>query len=598
MKKKLFLAAITATAIVSTAMTTFAADTISGNLTVTSFFSKKTDVVELESGNSYTFKFHNKSNGTNAWENYVMAITGAANDAYVGAEQDILIIRADSWGWGGELSDFVSPSEDGNELIFETNVKDWDAWKTAAQAGFDCEVTIKREGNTLIYTAKTGDYTSKVTATSGKNLPETCYVFFTGENCSLTGFTTIKNGMSSEKPEEPTKPEEPDNPQESEISGNYNITTFFGERTNAVKLKSGDTYTFKFHNKSNGTNAWENYVMAITGAANDAYVGAEQDILIIRADSWGWGGELSDFVSPSEDGNELIFETNVKDWDAWKTAAQAGFDCEVTIKREGNTLIYTAKTGDYTSKVTATSGKNLPETCYVFFTGENCSLTGFTTIKNGMSSEKPENPSKPDSTKEPEDLTGIEVKKPTYVSIGDEELNVAVSNQNVPEGAKLTVSEVKDSEELKKVEKAIEIGFSKVIQRYIVLDLNMMVGTEKVQPLNNGAVVVTMDIPSALNTSRAAIYRMETDGSLSELKSTVKDGKISFETKHFSTYIIAEKDIQVEKTEELDTTIKTTEPVKKQESPKTGDTVSTMIFIAIIFISCVAVVISRKREIR
>ncbi len=201
MKKKFFAVALATTMALSTAMTAFAVDvkdTISGDLTVTGFFNEKTDAVALKSGDSYTFKFNNKSNGTNNYENYVMAVTGAIGDAYTGADQEVLIVRADNWGWGGGMSDFVAPdAKEGNKLAFETNVEDWDAWKAAAQAGFACEVTIKRDGNTLTYDAKTGDSTFKTTATSGKDLPETCYVFFTGENCNLTGFTTTKAGGSS-----------------------------------------------------------------------------------------------------------------------------------------------------------------------------------------------------------------------------------------------------------------------------------------------------------------------------------------------------------------------------------------------------------------
>ncbi len=205
MKKKFFAVALATTMALSTAMTAFAADAISGDLTVTDFFKEKTDFVELKSGDSYTFKFNNKSNGTENFNNYVMAVTGAIGDAYTGAEQEVLIVRADNWGWGGGMSDFVAPDKEGNKLVFETNVEDWAAWKAAAQAGFDCEITIKRDGNTLTYDAKTGDSTFKTTATSGVALPETCYVFFTGEKCSLTGFTTTKAGASNPNPNpEPT----------------------------------------------------------------------------------------------------------------------------------------------------------------------------------------------------------------------------------------------------------------------------------------------------------------------------------------------------------------------------------------------------------
>ena len=84
----------------------------------------------------------------------------------------------------------------------------------------------------------------------------------------------------------------------NEICGDLKVTTFFNEKTNAVELKTGDSYIFKFHNKSNGTANYENYVMAVTGAIGDDYVNGEQEVLIIRADNWGWGGGMSDIVVP------------------------------------------------------------------------------------------------------------------------------------------------------------------------------------------------------------------------------------------------------------------------------------------------------------
>ncbi len=185
----------------------------------------------------------------------------------------------------------------------------------------------------------------------------------------------------------------------NEICGDLKVTTFFNEKTNAVELKTGDSYIFKFHNKSNGTANYENYVMAVTGAIGDDYVNGEQEVLIIRADNWGWGGGMSDFVVPdAKEGNKLIFETNVN-WETWLPATQAGIDCEVTISRDENTLSYNGKMGDYFFSTTATSGKKLPESCYVFFTGQNCDLTGFTTEKHTVKvPDSEETPTDPEQT--------------------------------------------------------------------------------------------------------------------------------------------------------------------------------------------------------
>lgn len=194
MRKKLLTFALATTMVVSTALTASAADKISGDLTVTTFFTEKTDFVPFKDGADYTFKFKNKSNGTNNWENYVLCVTSASSADKKGtAEDEALVIRADNWGWGGSLSDFVAPDQTGNPLTFTTDITDWSTWPTEMAAGVDCVVNIARSGNKITYSATVGTHTFSMEATSGVDLPADLYLFFTGENCNLTGFSTTVN---------------------------------------------------------------------------------------------------------------------------------------------------------------------------------------------------------------------------------------------------------------------------------------------------------------------------------------------------------------------------------------------------------------------
>ena len=159
-----------------------------GNLTVTSFFGNKTEFTALNNGASLNYTFNNTSNGSNNWDNFVMAVSDADADSYAGAENEVVVIRADAWGWGGGASDFVAPDGDGNKLTFETDAN-FDEWAAKMKEGVDVDLTISLDGNTLTYNATIGEYTVSMTATSGVDLPETLYVFFTGENCKLTGIS-------------------------------------------------------------------------------------------------------------------------------------------------------------------------------------------------------------------------------------------------------------------------------------------------------------------------------------------------------------------------------------------------------------------------
>lgn len=374
---------------------------ISGDLTVTTFFNEKTNAVLFQDGDTYKFRFHNTSNGQYNYENYVIGIIGTAMDAYTGFLDEVAILRADTWGWGGGMSDFVTPDGNGNQIQFNTNIEyENNVFESMMQEGADCEVILRRVGDTIIYSAKIGDYTASSQMTSGITLPEDCYIFFTGENCSLTGFETeyTRNNeqTSTDAPEqtdtdawEETTTRKPDSGTGDEdtaqkvtdkISGDLTVGMLFDHKTDMVVLDEKSTYTFRFHNKSVGAECWDNFIAAIVGADPQNYTGMAQEILVLRADAFGWGGGMSDFLNPNNTyDNVLHFDTDITDVDAFEKEMQQGVDCEVTISRDKDILIYQAKIGNHTVELTAVSGQTLPEKCYLFFTGEECELTGFET---------------------------------------------------------------------------------------------------------------------------------------------------------------------------------------------------------------------------
>ena len=168
-----------------------------GDLTVTNFFNEKTDMVELKGDGTCTVKFHDVSNGVNGWDNYIFAIVSATGDAYTGLDQEVLIIRADRWAWGGNYGAFSTAAD---ELVanFETDIN-WDSFESEMQAGVDVDLTLTREGNALTYNAKIGNYNVTFKGTSANDLPETLYFFLTGENCTLSNIvaeTTAANDGS------------------------------------------------------------------------------------------------------------------------------------------------------------------------------------------------------------------------------------------------------------------------------------------------------------------------------------------------------------------------------------------------------------------
>lgn len=139
-----------------------------------------------------------------------------------------------------------------------------------------------------------------------------------------------------------------------------------------VALDEKSTYTFRFHNKSVGAECWDNFIAAIVGADPQNYTGMDKEILVLRADAFGWGGGMSDFLNPNNTyGNVLHFNTDITDVDAFEKEMQQGADCEVTISRDKDILIYQAKIGNHTVELTAVSGQTLPEKCYLFLPARN-----------------------------------------------------------------------------------------------------------------------------------------------------------------------------------------------------------------------------------
>ena len=70
-----------------------------------------------------------------------------------------------------------------------------------------------------------------------------------------------------------------------------------------------------------------------------------------------------------------------------------------------------------------------------------------------------------------------------------------------------------------------------------IYDISLFRGSHTVQP--TVPVDVDLPVPVTTNGGSGKIYRMEPDGSLTDMASTVSDGKYHFRTEHFSVYALA-----------------------------------------------------------
>ena len=188
------MAVASATVVSAAAVDVVDADKVNDELTVTGFYVEKTGAVELKKGGSYTISFHNKSNGTAVYENFVLGVATAeavAGDALWSADA-IMSFRADNWLLVGNAISGVGPDgfifnpAEGTVASYVDG--EWGSWADVGYGGLDADIkiTISRDAvnDQLTYRVESGAYYES--AIYNIALPESVYVYLTGENCKLT----------------------------------------------------------------------------------------------------------------------------------------------------------------------------------------------------------------------------------------------------------------------------------------------------------------------------------------------------------------------------------------------------------------------------
>ncbi len=142
--------------------------------------------------------------------------------------------------------------------------------------------------------------------------------------------------------------------------------------------------------------------------------------------------------------------------------------------------------------------------------------------------------------------------------ISDEETGVILSSDDdiLPENTSLNVNTVTSGEIYNQANTLLGDTTSKMY----VYDISLESDGVEIQP--NGKVKVSIPVPNDINTSKLVIYRITENGEKLEYKATVEtiDNKkyATFETDHFSTYVLAEK---------VNTQSNTTPPTEDKKQP-------------------------------
>lgn len=150
---------------------------------------------------------------------------------------------------------------------------------------------------------------------------------------------------------------------------------------------------------------------------------------------------------------------------------------------------------------------------------------------------------------------------------------LTAGNGVIPKNTTIEISKVVTGKDYNNAKEVTKYVASKIA----VFDINLVNQNDvKIQP--NGKLSITTDLPAKFNPANVAVFRLSSDGkSYVELPTTVAGGKVTFETDHFSVYVIAEKSA---------TTV---------NSPKTGDSHALPMMLFIMMISAGALLITYKR---
>ena len=184
--------------------------------------------------------------------------------------------------------------------------------------------------------------------------------------------------------------------------------------------------------------------------------------------------------------------------------------------------------------------------------------------------EDPKGDSDSDVKEDPKGDSDSDVKDDSKGDF-DNDAGAAIVDENkvLPAGTNIESTKIeKTSETYKKIADILEKNDIK--GKFVAFELNLLDSdNNKITKQPDGMIKVTLPIPEGLEVSAdktIVVYRVNDDGTLVKCNTTVENGKVIFETDHFSKYVFAEEEIKKEDAKDAP---KSDEP-KSDESKSDG----------------------------
>lgn len=190
------------------------------------------------------------------------------------------------------------------------------------------------------------------------------------------------------------------------------------------------------------------------------------------------------------------------------------------------------------------------------------------------------------------------------VSVATEEKNTGIrlesTTAELPVDTVLTANEVTAGSVYEKARTVLEDVDAK---DFIIFEIRLEADGNEIQP--DGKVKISIPVPERFDTSNLAVYRIDADGTktLYTLEVTAKDGVeyATFETDHFSIYVLAdisEAETEPETEEETKKQQETEKEMAKEkdETPKTGTPRTVYYIIPVTIISAIGIIAALRTK--
>ena len=147
----------------------------------------------------------------------------------------------------------------------------------------------------------------------------------------------------------------------------------------------------------------------------------------------------------------------------------------------------------------------------------------------------------------------------------DNKTNIKLETQKdvIPDNTIMDITEITSGETFNTIKDTLE-----KIKNFKAFDITLKSNNTNIQP--NGNVKISIPIPEDFDTSKLVVYRFEEDGSNIEYQVAVANGYATFETDHFSTYVLGEQEKVSSETQDKNV-IETTTENNTTKLPQTGE---------------------------